>query len=172
MRPAIVTALLSLICSAFGQDVEGDGEKDGKELAQQMVAKLRGISPTDWFGFVEKAYAKRQYPADDLQKFNYQRAFERSYQTNYTEMGSKVAGPRPEQTTSGENEDVNEAIKRQLQITPEDDYEFTLALKFNLATKQGKPVWKCDSYQFKAKGKYHVGAVVVEQGKITYTKSF
>ena len=171
MRGAIIAALLSVMGTAFGQDVIGDAERDGQDLAQQMVAKLRGISPTDWFGIVEKAYAKHQYP-NDSQKFDYTQAFERAHQRAYTELGSKVAGPRPEQTTSGENEDVNEAIKRQLKITPQDDYEFTVGLKFNLATKQGKPVWKCASYQFKAGGKNHAGEVVGEEGKITYTKVF
>ncbi len=95
-----------------------------------------------------------------------------AYEKAYTELGSKIAGSRPDQTLSGENEDVDEAIKRQLKIAPEDDYEFTLALKFNLATNKGKPVWKSNSYQFKAGGKYHAGQVVVEQGKITYIKSF
>jgi len=171
MRGAIIVALLSLICSAFGQDVKADAEKDGQDLAQQMVAKLRGISPADSFGIVDKEYAKHQYP-NDSKKMDYRQAFELAYQRAYTDLGSKVAGPRPEQTTSGENEDVNEAIKRQLKITPQDDYEFASALKFNLATKQGKPVWKCASYHFKAGGKTHAGEVVVEQGKITYSKSF
>jgi hypothetical protein len=171
MKGLVVAVLLSLICSAFGQDVKSDAEKDGQDLAQQMVTKLRGITPTDWIGVVGKAYAKHQYPGDS-RKFEYTRAFEQAYQKSYTDLGSKVAGPRPEQTTSGENEDVNEAIKRQLKITPEDDYEFMLALRFNLATNKGKPVWKCATYQFKAGGKNHGGEVLVDQGNITYKKSF
>jgi hypothetical protein len=58
MRGAIIVALLSLICSAFGQDVKADAEKDGQDLAQQMVAKLRGISPAESFGIIDKEYAK------------------------------------------------------------------------------------------------------------------
>jgi len=168
MKELAIAVLLLAVCSAFGQNVKSDAEKDGQALAQQMVAKLKGISPTDWLGIVEKAYAAHRY-RDDAQKYDFQRVFKSAYQAAYTELGSKVAGPRPEQTTSGENEDVDAAIKKQLKILPEDDYEFTLALKFDLATNKGRPVWKCKSYQFKAKGKYHVGNVVVEQGKITYS---
>jgi hypothetical protein len=101
MRGAIIVALLSLICSAFGQDVKADAEKDGQDLAQQMVATLRGISMADSFEIVDKAYAKHQYP-NDSQKMDYRQAFELAYQRAYTDLGSKVAGPRPEQTTSGE----------------------------------------------------------------------
>jgi len=167
MRRLVIATLLSLMCSALGQDVKGDAEKDGQALAEQMVAKVRGISPIDWSDFVNKQFAKHSYDAD--QKYLYEQAFKAAYEKTYTELGSKVAGPRPEQTTSGENEVVDSAIKKQLNLGAEDDYEFTLALKFNLATKKGKPVWKCDSYQFKARGKYNAGNVVVEQGKITYS---
>jgi hypothetical protein len=66
----------------------------------------------------------------------------------------------------------NDAIKKQLKLTPEDDYEFSHASDFNLATQKGKPVWKSNSYAFRAKGKLHAGSVVVDNGKITYSKSF
>jgi hypothetical protein len=66
----------------------------------------------------------------------------------------------------------DEAIKKQLGLAPEDNYQFTLAFKFILAAKSGKPVWKCPSYQFKAKGKSNAGSIVVDQGKITYSIEF
>jgi hypothetical protein len=157
------------MCSAFGQDVKSDAEKDGQDLAQEMVSKLRGISSMDWSDYVKKAYAKHQY-RDDARKYEYEQAFKDAYQKAYTDLGSKVAGPRPEQTTSGENEKVDEAIKKQLKLTPEDDYEFTMALDFNLATRKGKPVWKTNLYGFRAKGEGQGGTVIVEQGKITYLK--
>lgn len=78
------------------------------------------------------------FEIDDAQKYDYQRVFESAYQAAYTELGSKVVGPHPEQATSDENEDVDEATKRQLNLTSEDDYEFTLALKFDLTTNKGK----------------------------------
>ncbi len=171
MRTLVIAALLSLVCSAFGQDVKADAEKDGQDLAQQMVSKVKGISSIDWSGLIHKAYAKHQCP-DEKQKYDYERAFKAAYQKAYTDLGSKVAGPRPEQTTSGENDEVNEAIKKQLKLTPEDDYEFSHAGDFDLATQKGKPVWKSNTYVFKAKDKLHGGSVIVNQGKITYSKSF
>src|SRR6266481_7203670 len=135
MRTLVIAALLSLVCSAFGQDVKADAEKDGQDLAQQMVSKVKGISSIDWSGLIHKAYAKHQCP-DEKQKYDYERAFKAAYQKAYTDLGSKVAGPRPEQTTSGENDEVNEAIKKQLKLTPEDDYEFSHAGDFDLATQK------------------------------------
>ena len=150
---------------------QADADQDGRDLAQQMVTKLKGISPLDWSGIVQKAYATHHYP-NDAHKYAYQQAFEPAFQKAYAELGSRVAGLRPEQTTSGENEQVDEAIKEQLKLNPEDDYEFSHALAFNLGTNQGNPVWKCNSYSFKAGGKHHSGNVVVEQGKITYSEGF
>jgi hypothetical protein len=152
-------------------DVKADADQDGRDFAQQMVTKLKGISPLDWSSIVQKAYAKHHYP-NDAHEYDYQQAFESAYQKAYTELGSRVAGLRPEQTTSGENEQVDEAIKEQLTLTPEDDYEFSHALAFNLGTKRGNPVWKCNSYSFKAAGKHHSGNVVAEHGKITYSEDF
>jgi hypothetical protein len=171
MRTLVIAALLSLVWSAFGQDVTADAEKDGRDLAQQMVSKRKGISWLDWSGVVQKAYAKRGY-SDPSLKDEYEEAFKVAYGQAYTELGSKVAGPRPEQTTMGGNEDVDAAIQKQLKITPEDDYEFSFAGPFDLATQKGKPVWKSNSYTFKADGKVHAGTVVVDNGKITYSKSF
>jgi len=88
MKGLAIAGLLSAVCSAFRQNVKSDAEKDGQALAQQMVAKLKGISPTDWFGIVEKAYAANRYP-DDAQKYDYRRVFESAYQVAYTELGSK-----------------------------------------------------------------------------------
>jgi hypothetical protein len=100
---------------------------------------------------VGKENGKHHYP-NDSQKYEYTRAFETSYQQAYTELGSKVAGPRPEQTVSGENEDVDEAINKQLKLAPGDDYEFTLAFKFNLATKRGSQFGNALATSLKLKG--------------------
>jgi hypothetical protein len=142
--------------------------RTGEIFAQQMVTKLEGISAKGWSAIAEKEYEKHHYP-NDSHKHEYTHALETSYQQACTELGSKVAGPRPEQTATGENKDADEAIKKQLKLTPEDGYEFTLAFKFNLWTKKGKPVWRCPSYQFKAKGYYNAGSVVVDEGKIIYS---
>ncbi len=167
MSRLVLPVLLSLICSAFGQDVAGDAEKDGRDLAQEMVTKRKGINWMDWANVVKKAYAKRRYSGSHLDP--YEEAFKAAYEEAYTELGGKVAGPRPEQTAWGGNDDVDEAIKKQLKLTPEDDYEFSYAGPFMLATQKGKPVWKT-GYYFKAGGKAQGGSVVVDQGKITYFK--
>jgi hypothetical protein len=120
---------------------------------------------------VSREYGKHNYP-NDSEKHEYMRVFEASYEQAYTEFGSKVAGPRPEQTASGENQDVNNAIQKQLRLTPKDHYEFISAFKFNLATEKGKPVWKCPFYQFNAKGYGNAGIVVFDHGKITYSTTF
>ncbi len=169
MKRLAIAVLLLAVCSAFGQDVTGDAEKDGRDLAQQMVSKRKGISWMDWSGIVKKAYAKRGY-SNLSREDEYEEAFKAAYAKAYTELGSKVAGPRPEQTSWGGNEDVDEAIKKQLKLTPEDDYEFSFAGLFDLGTQKGKPVWKCSYYGFKAGEKSHGGSVVVDQGKITYSK--
>jgi hypothetical protein len=75
-----------------------------------MVSKVRGISSIDWSGIVKHAYAKHHYP-EGTREYEYRRAFEAAYQKAYTDLGSKVAGPRPEQTTSGENEEVQRRHK-------------------------------------------------------------
>ena len=41
MSRLVIAVLLSLAWSAFGQDVTGDAEKDGRDLAQQMVSKTQ-----------------------------------------------------------------------------------------------------------------------------------
>jgi hypothetical protein len=169
MSGIVIAVLFSLICSAFGQDVTADAEKDGRDLAQQMVSKRKGINWMDWAGVVEKAYAKRGY-SDRSREDEYEEGFKAAYEKAYIELGSKVAGPRPEQTAWGGSEDVDEAIKKQLKLTPEDDYEFSYAGPFQLATQKGKPVWKSNYYGFKAGGKSRGGSVIVDQGKITYSK--
>ena len=171
MKGLAITALLSVVFSVLGQDVKSDAEKAGRDLAQQMVTKLEGISFTGWSDIVENEYGKHHYP-NDSRKYEYACAFMTSYEQAYTELGSKVAGPRPEQTASGENQDVNNAIQKQLRLTPEDSYVFKYAFKFNLATEKGKPVWKCPFYQFNVKGYGNVGIVVFDQGKITYSTQF
>jgi hypothetical protein len=171
MRKLLLLVFLSAVCPVLGQDLKADAEKDGQELAQHIVSKLKGISSTDWFGIADKLYAKHKYPETTL-KWDYTHALENAYQKAYTELGSKVAGPRPDQTVSGDNEDVDTAIQKQLKLTPEDDYEFTLAGRFNLATVKGKPVWKTDYYQFKANGKNYAGTVIVNQGQTSFKKLF
>jgi hypothetical protein len=167
MRSLVMAVLLSLICSAFGQDVAGDAEKDGRALAQEMVTKRKGINWMDWANVVKKAYTKRGYSGSHLDQ--YEEAFKPAYEEAYAELGSKVAGPRPEQSAWGGNDDVDEVIKKQLKLTPEDDYEFSYASPFMLATQKGKPVWK-SGYYFKAGEKNRGGTVIVDQGKITYSE--
>jgi hypothetical protein len=111
MRGLVIAVLFSLMFSAFGQDVVSDAEEDGQALAQQMVSKVRGIRPLDCSGYVKKAYAKHDY-SGSANEYKYNSAFKEAYQKEYTDLGGKVAGPRPEQLTSGENEEVNEAIKK------------------------------------------------------------
>jgi hypothetical protein len=48
MRGLVVAVLLSQIFSAFGQCVAPDAEKDGRDFAQQMVSKRKGINWMDW----------------------------------------------------------------------------------------------------------------------------
>lgn len=91
MKGLAIAVLLAVVCSALGQDVKGDAEKDGRDLAQQMVTKLEGISSMGWSDIVGKEYGKHHYP-NDSQKYEYTRAFETSYEQAYTELGSKVAG--------------------------------------------------------------------------------
>jgi hypothetical protein len=170
MRTLVIAALLSLGYSAFGQDVTADAERDGKDLAQQMVSKRKGINWMDWANVVKKAYAKRRYGLEQSHLGQYEEAFKYAYEHAYTELGSKEAGPRPEQSMWGGNEQVDEAIQKQLKLAPEDDYEFSYAGPFQLATQKGKPVWKSGYYAFKAKGKSQGGSVIVDQGKITYAK--
>ena len=55
MRTLVIAALLSLGYSVFGQDVTADAEKDGKDLAQQMVLKRKGMNWMDWANVVKKA---------------------------------------------------------------------------------------------------------------------
>jgi hypothetical protein len=170
VRIVVIAALLSLVCSAFAQDATSDAEKDGRALAEQMVSKRKGISWLDWANVVKKAYAKRGY-SDKSQLDEYEEAFKDAYDHAYEDLGTKVAGPRPEQSVLGGSDEVDEAIKKQLKLTPEDDYEFSHAGPFQLATLKGQPVWKT-GYYFKAKGKFQGGDVIVQQGQITYKKSF
>jgi hypothetical protein len=97
MRGLVIAVLLSLICSAFGQDVAADAEKDGQALAQEMVSKRKGISWMDWSNVVKRAYAKHKY-SDNSSEYEYGEVFKDAYQKAYTELGSTLAGPRPEQT--------------------------------------------------------------------------
>jgi hypothetical protein len=97
MKGLAITALLSVVFSALGQDVKsdaekaggdllellgqdvkGDAEKNGRDLAQQMVTKLEGISFTGWPDIVEKEYGKHHYP-NDSRKYEYACAFMTSY---------------------------------------------------------------------------------------------
>jgi hypothetical protein len=78
LKRIAIAVLLSVVCSALGQDVKGDAEKDGRDLAQQMVTKLEGISAKGWSAIAEKEYEKHHYP-NDSHKHEYTHALETSY---------------------------------------------------------------------------------------------
>jgi hypothetical protein len=60
MKSFAIAVLLSAAFPALGQDVKSDAAKDGRDLAQQMVTKLHGISSMDTAvtGDLEKSCSK------------------------------------------------------------------------------------------------------------------